>query len=802
MAAPESPSQRAEQIGAASGGVPSSAIAARHPPRAAPSLASLPIAAAPKLLPVSLRSPLYASLLLLPVLALLLLRQPLAVDLVAIRAAHEQSRLESRGEQHESPASHESQASHEQLQGRVDELLASWAAQLADSPTVAGDADGHRQSASPPPNVAAPPAVHVRAPHLADCAANARVYAEEHWASRPADGSDPPWAAIRHLAGEGEGEGEGGENEREKGGSSRRGVEGEGAAEGRRDEGREAGFEAVEEGPWVPWVEGGEWDNYPLTGRVQRDLWRHQFPRDCSHPAVRFLLAPLERSTRHGIGTQITLLAGALALAVRTNRVLVIARAEEPKGGKGRKRGSGGAGLVGGFDRAEHEGCEQEGMRGEWRCYFLGETSDECRRRAHALAMDPASFSGSDPLMAVTRRAEGERGDTPRGNEEEGGEGDDGGREAAGGRGRGRKGGMQKGGTRQLFFPVVPRRWGQPWLAIPGVVEAEGRLIAINRMNNTYRWWRAQAMRFFLRAPSPRLCRLLNAQRHLSFGRLAAAAVVEAELAVAEAERVVAGADMAVAGAAVSDGGSSTQGRGSVGEESEMEEGDKEETTDGEEDKMRGGESVRVGEGEGEEVHESEKGGGGGGGVQETGDGSDGGRNKSRLQQEVGGASASAALGPMEHLLWSRLPHPLVPRPLVSVHVRMGDKGREMRVAGVAEYVRLLQRVRTHHPHATFVWLATEMQPVVDQLTSIHGWTWFVTAVPRIAGNEGMPAYERALGVQRSTDNAFVNLLLALEGDYFIGALGSSWSFLIDALRCTGGKMRQGFLSVNVSPRW
>ncbi|CAI5457788.1 unnamed protein product [Closterium sp. Yama58-4] len=649
MPAPEAQSQgAAERNGAGSDRVPSTIAATRPPPAApAPSFASLLSLAAPKPLVSFLRSPLHAALLCLPVAAflLLLLQQPVAVEHIAIHAVDEQYRLESLGEQKGSPASHESPATHEQLQRRVDELLASWAAHLAESPPtvadpVASDSEGSGQSvALPPTEFAGPPTELVPAPHLADCAANARVYAEEHWASRPADGSDPPWAAVRRYAGDGEGEGEGereGEGEKgvgEEGGERESEIGGSSGGEVRREaaelggEARRRG-EAAVEGPFPPWVEGADADNYPLTRVVQRDLWRHQFPRNCSHPAVRFLLAPVGQSRRHGLGTQMTLLAGALAMAVRSGRVLVIAHT----GARG--KGRGGVGLVGGFERAEHEGCAREGMHGEWRCYFLPETSHQCRRRAHALAMHAASFQGAHPLLATPKH---------------------------------------------------------PSLA----------------------------------APQP------------------------------------------------------LQHAGSSGEDD-------------------GGEQGRVEE-EGAEGEDA------------------GGEESGGRQQRLTGLRASAAVtagpsdssslwtiapGPMERQLWWRVRVPWVPRALVSMHVRMGDKGREMRVAGAAEYVRLLLRVRRHDPHARFVWLATEMQPVVEQLSGMGGWTWFTTDVPRMAGNDSMPAYERALGVQRSTDNAFVNLLLAGEADYFIGALGSSWSFLLDALRCTAGKMRRGFLSVNVSPRW
>lgn len=60
-----------------------------------------------------------------------------------------------------------------------------------------------------------------------------------------------------------------------------------------------------------------------------------------------------------------------------------------------------------------------------------------------------------------------------------------------------------------------------------------------------------------------------------------------------------------------------------------------------------------------------------------------------------------------------------------------------------------------------------------------------------------MHAYEAAMGAERSMNNALVNFLMATDADFFIGALGSSWCFLLDGMRSTGGKQMAGYLSVN-----
>ena len=65
--------------------------------------------------------------------------------------------------------------------------------------------------------------------------------------------------------------------------------------------------------------------------------------------------------------------------------------------------------------------------------------------------------------------------------QEEGGEGE-GEEEASGGNEsvRGRRG--KGGAAAAFFFPALPAWWGEPWLGIPAVVEAEGRMVRLNRM--------------------------------------------------------------------------------------------------------------------------------------------------------------------------------------------------------------------------------------------------------------------------------------------------------------------------------
>ncbi|EPS70182.1 hypothetical protein M569_04580 [Genlisea aurea] len=115
----------------------------------------------------------------------------------------------------------------------------------------------------------------------------------------------------------------------------------------------------IAEGNYPPWVSGSDVENYPMTRKVQRDLWLHQHPVSCNDPSVKFLLADWERSPGFGIGAQLAGMTGLLAIAVNEKRVLV----------------------TGYYNRADHDGCKGS-SRSSWSCYFFPETSTECKNRA------------------------------------------------------------------------------------------------------------------------------------------------------------------------------------------------------------------------------------------------------------------------------------------------------------------------------------------------------------------------------------------------------------------------------------
>ncbi|GFS30194.1 hypothetical protein Acr_00g0010670 [Actinidia rufa] len=360
--------------------------------------------------------------------------------------------------------------------------------------------------------------------------------------------------------------------------------------------------QAISEVAYPPWIAGSDEENYPYTRKVQRDIWLHQHPPNCSDPSVRFLVADWERLPGFGIGAQIAGMCGLLAIAINEKRVLVTNY----------------------YNRADHDECKGT-TRSSWSCYFFPETSHKCRNRAFLT-------------------------------------------------------------------------WGKPWSYLQPTTDINGTLIASHRKMDQ-RWWRAQAVRYLMRFQTEYTCNLLNVARHAAFGWEAAEMVLATPI------------------------------------------------------------------------------------------------------KEWPEDATDVPRSDIEQFVWSNH-KPWMHRPMLSMHVRMGDKACEMKVVEFQEYMRLSDRIRKRFPYLNRIWLSTEMQEVIDKSRSYPHWKFYYTNVTRQVGNTTMATYEASLGRATSTNYPLVNFLMASEADFFIGALGSTWCFLIDGMRNTGGKVMAGYLSVNKDRFW
>jgi len=55
-----------------------------------------------------------------------------------------------------------------------------------------------------------------------------------------------------------------------------------------------------------------------------------------------------------------------------------------------------------------------------------------------------------------------------------------------------------------------------------------------------------------------------------------------------------------------------------------------------------------------------------------------------------------------------------VPKPLISIHVRLGDKAAEMKMVRFQSYMNLAQHIRQSFPDVKNIWLSTEMQVIYE----------------------------------------------------------------------------------------
>ncbi|XP_015689634.1 uncharacterized protein LOC102711229 isoform X3 [Oryza brachyantha] len=384
--------------------------------------------------------------------------------------------------------------------------------------------------------------------------------------------------------------------------------------------------------PYPPWIAGSDEENYPLTRKVQRDIWIHQHPPNCSDPSLRFLYADWERLPGFGIGAQLAGMSGLLAIAIKERRILV----------------------AGYYNRADHSGCK--GLaRSSWSCYFLPETSADCQKRALDLMQSKDSWANG--IIKVKENYT----------------------------------------SKQIWAGHIPRVWGRPWKYMQPTTEIDGKLITNHRKMDR-RWWIAQGVRYLMRFQSEYMCRLLNVARHSAFGMQAAKTVLE-------------------------------------------------------------------------NVPDPPK------------------TSITRIESDI------------ERLVWSEH-KPYIPKPLISMHVRMGDKACEMEVAGFEKYMELAGRLRKHFPTLKNIWLSTEMQEVIEKTKLYPTWNFYFTNVTRQDVNVSMAMYEASLGRETSTNYPLVNFIMATEADFFIGALGSTWCYLIDGMRNTAGKVMSGYLSVNKDRFW
>lgn len=143
------------------------------------------------------------------------------------------------------------------------------------------------------------------------------------------------------------------------------------------------------------------------------------------------------------------------------------------------------------------------------------------------------------------------------------------------------------------------------------------------------------------------------------------------------------------------------------------------------------------------------------------------------------------------------VPFPLPPHTF-SIHVRHGDKGREMRLIPFQEYAEEAEWFAKQNPNSYYksAFISSEDPNVFEyarniaRLTFDYGltspnenWIWYMSKIKRL--NAGPMDQIKAFQNRSTTTLSWIlQLFMALECDAYVGTLNSNWNRIIDELRC------------------
>ncbi|CAI7821553.1 unnamed protein product [Closterium sp. NIES-54] len=649
----------------------------------------------------------------------------------------------------------------------------------------------------PPSAIALPPRVPPP-PHLEDCAA----LTAWRWAQEQGEAGEEGEAGGAGETGEGGKAGRVGETGEAGGEIGKTGEVGEGkggesgeGAQGRGERGKLPPW-AAQPHPQPPWILGSDAANLAMTRVAQRDIWAHQFPPGGGCSRERLLLVDWP-SSAHGIGSQLHIMSAILSVAMRFRRVMVPTRWS--------------------FTRASHADCNATGTYGSFRCYFFPLVSPTCEHEAELAVA--AAAAANETLPRMTEES---------------------------------KEAVLASEQRVVLFHGEPynglrfegdvSRWPNAYRERPNTMEVVGFVGEGDETRQRVHWWRAQSIRFLLRFPSSYLCHITNRVRHTSYGlsvaaHLSASAAQQAALAHTHPEIL---SSLRAAAPPCIGGDGSSNSAGAVANDI---------STNG---RSSGSDSGNPSSSSGNpSTNPSSNPSSSSTGSNPTDDPKftgafppvdsivNGCTLESRAWAERQPTSCSCSstdstgatntTDMTDRRFLSSRPlalgaEPYVPRPIVSVHVRQGDKGSEMHLNSFAAFMFFAYRLRRVEPELRHVWLSTEMQSVIDQATQFKDWSFHISHDQHQSSNKHMSVvvrtaqfkdwsfhyshnprqnstkfmvdYERDVG-HKLVGISFANLIISSQCDYFVGALGSNWNRLINELRVTNGRLFRGYVTLN-----
>ncbi|CAI5974671.1 unnamed protein product [Closterium sp. NIES-64] len=306
----------------------------------------------------------------------------------------------------------------------------------------------------------------------------------------------------------------------------------------------------------------------------------------------------------------------------------------------------------------------------------------------------------------------------------------------------------------------IASQWDTAYLERPNMIELQGQVERDNPQHIKVHWWRSQALRFMLRWPSPYLCHLTNRIRHGAYGLRVATHTVQARDRSAALLRLYNDHLSAASPSSLPASASSTSLH-----------------------------PLSLNHSDPSFLTSADP------------------SMQSRAWPGLGVASCSGSAsspGPapsfrayLTSLYEGVGREAYMPRPMVSLHIRQGDKGSEMKLSSFNSFMFYMHRLRLHVPDIRFVWISTEMQSVIDQSAQFKDWTFFYSQNERQLGDMRLIDYEKKAGRAQLVGVSFANLIISSECDYYVGVLGSNWNRLINEMRATSGRVFAGYVAIN-----
>ncbi|CAI5945693.1 unnamed protein product [Closterium sp. NIES-64] len=310
------------------------------------------------------------------------------------------------------------------------------------------------------------------------------------------------------------------------------------------------------------------------------------------------------------------------------------------------------------------------------------------------------------------------------------------------------------------FEASIASQWDTAYLERPNMIELQGQVERDNPQHIKVHWWRSQALRFMLRWPSPYLCHLTNRIRHGAYGLRVATHTVQARDRSAALLRLYNDHLSAASPSSLPASASSTSLH-----------------------------PLSLNHSDPSFLSSADP------------------SMQSRAWPGLGVASCSGSAsspGPapsfrayLTSLYEGVGREAYMPRPMVSLHIRQGDKGSEMKLSSFNSFMFYMHRLRLHVPDIRFVWISTEMQSVIDQSAQFKDWTFFYSQNERQLGDMRLIDYEKKAGRAQLVGVSFANLIISSECDYYVGVLGSNWNRLINEMRATSGRVFAGYVAIN-----